>query len=71
MQLLPPEGIRVELEDLPDALLVVDERGTIRFANRHVADLFERAPDELQGQSIEVLMPARFRAGHSAHRSNE
>ncbi|HVN45046.1 MAG TPA: ATP-binding protein [Steroidobacteraceae bacterium] len=68
MHLVPPEEIRVDLEDLPDALLVVDERGTIRFANRNAAELFGRAPHELQGQSVEVLMPARFRAGHSTHR---
>jgi hypothetical protein len=64
MQLLPPEGIRVQLKDLPDALPVVDERGTIRFANRNVADLSQSGRRDQHHQITDsethpMVLPAR------------
>ncbi|MDH3588290.1 MAG: PAS domain-containing sensor histidine kinase [Gammaproteobacteria bacterium] len=37
------------LESLPEALLVLDETGTISFANTRIASLFGVEPEELQG----------------------
>jgi two-component system, sensor histidine kinase len=51
----------------PDALIVVDERGCIRFANDSVLELLGYAPEELVGQSLDSLVPERFRAGHGKH----
>jgi PAS domain S-box-containing protein len=65
---LPPEVIRIALEDAPDASLIVDFTGTIRFANQSAADLFGRSHGELIGRSVEALIPARFRGGHTIYR---
>jgi two-component system, sensor histidine kinase len=51
----------------PDAMIVVDERGTIRFANETVAELFGYAPAALIGQPIHVLIPARLHGRHAGH----
>ncbi len=57
------------LQAAPDAMIVVDGRGTIRFANRRVTALFGHLPEELIGHNIDVLVPERFRAHHVGHRS--
>jgi PAS domain S-box-containing protein len=55
------------LRSSPDALVVIDDRGTIRFANDTVTDLFGYKPEQLLGQSIEILVPDRFRGRHGGH----
>jgi PAS domain S-box-containing protein len=52
----------------PDALLAVDERGRIRYANLATANLFNYTADELVGKPIETLIPTRFRQRHRADR---
>lgn len=56
------------LRATPDAMLVVDSEGRIVLANDRVEDVFGYHPDELVGQPIEVLVPARLRGGHVEHR---
>ena len=56
------------LEHMPDGVLVVDVDGAIRFLNRAAENLFGYSRDELLGQPIELLVPARFRTAHRAHR---
>jgi protein-histidine pros-kinase len=51
-----------------DPLVVVGESGTILFANQQMGLLLGYAPGELHGQSIEQLMPQRFRLPHIGHR---
>jgi PAS domain S-box-containing protein len=53
------------LELLPDALLVVDDSGTIESVNRQVEDLFGYRRSELIGRPVEVLVPERFSARHA------
>ncbi|MFL6549042.1 MAG: ATP-binding protein [Povalibacter sp.] len=48
----------------PDALIVVDDRGLIRFANETVRELFGYEPDALLGQSVDILIPSRLRGQH-------
>jgi two-component system, sensor histidine kinase len=55
------------LEFSPDALIVVDSRGLIRFANTTTRALFGYTREQLIGQSIELLVPARFQLRHGAH----
>jgi PAS domain S-box-containing protein len=55
------------LRSSPDALIVIDDRGTIRFANDTVTELFGHAPEQLLGQSVEMLVPERFRSRHGHH----
>jgi PAS domain S-box-containing protein len=54
----------------PDAILVTDGSGIVRAANPRAQELFGYTGEELTGQPIEVLVPARFRSGHPAHREN-
>jgi PAS domain S-box-containing protein len=64
---IPPALARRVLDAAPDAMVIIDAFGTIWFANRRVSVLFGYARDELIGESIETLMPERFRAQHIGH----
>jgi PAS domain S-box-containing protein len=55
------------LDTAPDAMIVVDSDGTMAFANLQTERIFGYTRDELLGRPLDVLIPARFRAGHSAH----
>jgi len=54
----------------PDALLVVNQAGTIAMANEQIAALFGYRREELQGQKLEMLLPQRFREAHTTHREH-
>jgi PAS domain S-box-containing protein len=54
----------------PDAILVTDGDGVMRGANPRLEELFGYSNQELIGQPVEVLVPARFRASHPRHREN-
>ncbi|HYL02863.1 MAG TPA: PAS domain S-box protein [Steroidobacteraceae bacterium] len=62
------ELARSALNAAPDAMLIVDEAGVIRFANRQASALFGYSHEQLIGRAIEQLMPARFRGRHVEHR---
>lgn len=51
------------LDGTPDAMLIVDKSGRIRFVNRQAEALFGWRRDELAGQSVERIMPGQFPAG--------
>jgi formate hydrogenlyase transcriptional activator len=54
----------------PDAILVTDANGIMRGANPRAEELFGYSAQELTGQSIEMLVPQRFRGSHPRHREN-
>jgi PAS domain S-box-containing protein len=54
-------------EAVPDALLVVDERGCIERANGQAEQLFGYPSGGLAGIDIEYLMPESVRGAHRAH----
>ena len=58
------------LDAAPDGLLVVDEQGTMRLANRRVEELFGYARGDLFGQQVEILLPERSRPHHRRHRDD-
>jgi PAS domain S-box-containing protein len=62
------ERFRALLESAPDAMVIVDRDGRIVLVNSQTQRLFGYARDELLGKSVEMLVPARLRAGHPAHR---
>ena len=51
-----------------DATLLVDEAGTILFANAVASHLLKYAVGELRGQKLELLIPDRYRVAHIGHR---
>ena len=57
------------LDSVPDAMVIADEGGGIVHANAEAVRLFGWTREELVGQTIEVLLPARFRGMHQAHRA--
>jgi PAS domain S-box-containing protein len=56
-------------ESSPDAILVTDRDGRITKANAQVEQVFGYSRDELVGQTVETLLPERFRETHPAHRN--
>ncbi|GAA4605986.1 PAS domain S-box-containing protein [Actinoplanes octamycinicus] len=56
------------LEAAPDAIIGVTRDGTVTLINAQAERLFGYRREELLGRSVEVLVPERFRAGHSRHR---
>jgi PAS domain S-box-containing protein len=55
------------LRSSPDALIVIDDSGSIRFANDTVMEVFGYQPEELLGKSVDTLVPERFRERHGRH----
>ncbi|HUX72734.1 MAG TPA: ATP-binding protein [Steroidobacteraceae bacterium] len=51
----------------PDALIVVDSQGIIRFTNDTCRMLFGYPAGQLIGKPVDILLPERFRARHGAH----
>lgn len=48
----------------PDAILLVEAGGTIRYANPSLTSLLGWSPEELIGKNVDVLVPDGKRAGH-------
>lgn len=63
------ELFRQLVDSAPDAMVIVDEGGTIRIVNQRAEVCFGYTRHELVGQPIELLVPERFRAKHVLHRS--
>jgi PAS domain S-box-containing protein len=56
------------LEAAPDAMVVVGPDGCMVFVNARTEILFGYARETLLGQTVEMLVPSRFRDSHSGHR---
>ncbi len=56
------------IEYSPVASVIVDRQGTIRLVNQMAEQVFGYPRQELLGNSIERLLPARFRHMHQLHR---
>jgi PAS domain S-box-containing protein len=57
------------LEAAPDAMVIVDREGRIVLVNAQTERLFGYPREELLDQSVDMLVPTRFRSAHSGHRS--
>jgi protein-histidine pros-kinase len=55
------------LESAPDAMVIVDDTGTIQLVNAEVERLFGYRREELTGKPVETLIPLRYRGNHPAH----
>lgn len=60
------ESFRALAEASSDVVVVIDEHSIIRFITGAVPQVFGRAPAELLGQSLTVLIPERLRRRHLA-----
>jgi two-component system, cell cycle sensor histidine kinase and response regulator CckA len=56
------------LEALPDAIVVVNQDGTIVQVNSQTLELFGYDRHELIGQKVEMLVPESYRGQHYHHR---
>lgn len=66
MTKLPEDLAGRILDGSPDAVLVCDPMGTLRYWNRGAERMFGLARDEALGRSLEVIIPERLRARHWA-----
>jgi len=64
------ELFRALIEAMPDAIVVVDHTSTIVLVNVQTERLFGYTRDELLGQSVDILVPARLRSAHHGHHEN-
>ncbi len=63
------QRFRLVVESAPNAMLMVDDKGKIVLVNAQAEKLFGYPRQELLNQSIEMLVPSRFRGQHPKYRS--
>jgi PAS domain S-box-containing protein len=63
------ERMRLIVEAVPSALLMVNRKGRIKMVNAQVESVFGYQRDKLIGQPVEILVPERFREIHPNHRN--
>lgn len=57
-------------ESAAEGLVIVDRAGLIQLANPRLEELFGYTADELEGMSVDMLVPDRFRNRHVGHRES-
>jgi diguanylate cyclase (GGDEF)-like protein/PAS domain S-box-containing protein len=62
------QRLRLVIEATPNAMIMVDARGTIILVNSQAERLFGHARSEMLGQPVEMLVPQRFRSAHHGYR---
>ncbi len=62
------EKFRLAVEASPSAIVMVNQDGRVVLVNAQTERLFGYACEELIGQSVEILVPQRFRGEHCTHR---
>ena len=55
------------LDTVPDAMVVIDERGTIQSFSSAAARLFGHSTAEVLGQNVKMLMPSPYREAHDGY----
>jgi PAS domain S-box-containing protein len=58
------ERLRIVVDEVPSALLIVNHAGLIEMVNARAESFFGYRREELLGQCVDLLVPARFRAQH-------
>lgn len=57
------------VEMAPNAMVMIDRNGLIELVNAQTENIFGYARADMLGQSIDMLLPERFRAAHPHHRA--
>jgi PAS domain S-box-containing protein len=69
-----PEWLQPDLGDVlesaPDGMVIVNAEGKIAVVNSQTEILFGYSRQELVGQTVEILIPARFDRLHVKHRAS-
>jgi PAS domain S-box-containing protein len=63
------ERFRLVVEASPSAIVLVNRQGEIQLINTLVETLFGYRSEDLIGQSVELLVPERFRGSHPNQRA--
>ena len=58
------------LESVPDAIVLIDKNGLIKYVNLQTETLFGYTKLEIIGNTIELLIPSRFTKSHEKLREN-
>ena len=61
-----PQVLRSLVDGLPEALVVADPQGVIRYWNGAAERLFGHGQEEALGASLDLLVPERFKGAHDA-----
>jgi len=59
--------LRSILDTVPDAIIIIDERGTIESFSAAAERLFGYASSEVAGQNVKALMPSPYREQHDGY----
>ena len=61
---LPGSLFRRIVEEMPEAVVLTDTQGAIQLWNRGAEIVFGYSADEALGQSLDLIIPERFRPRH-------
>jgi two-component system sensor kinase FixL len=59
--------LRSILETVPDAMIVIDARGTVQFFSSAAERLFGYPAAEVRGHNVKMLMPSPYREQHNSY----
>ncbi|MDA2921179.1 PAS domain S-box protein [Desulfobacterota bacterium AH_259_B03_O07] len=63
------ERFRLVVESVPNAIVMVDQEGKIKLVNKQTEKLFGYYRGDLIEQTVEILIPERFRKKHANYRT--
>jgi len=55
------------LDTVPEAMIVIDEHGTMQYFSSAAEQLFGYLPADAIGQNVKILMPSPYRENHDAY----